>query len=62
MFKGHVPVSKKRKKDIKYAIQMYGYDVWGSSAFSNMDKMKELRTEYMSCTRCDKQIINVKWY
>ena len=62
MFKGHVPVSKKRKEDILYAIQMYGYDVWGHSAFSNMDRMDELRAEYMSCTRCNKQIINVKWH
>ena len=29
----------------EHAISMYGFDVWGTDAASNVDKMKELRLE-----------------
>ena len=51
-FKGHIPCSDKRVKEIEYAIRMFECDAWGSSAFSNMDRIKELRSEKQSCVRC----------
>ena len=42
---------QKKIKENKYAIMMYGYDVWGSSASSNVEKMKELRQENKNLRR-----------
>lgn len=35
----------------EHAIKMYGYDVWGSDAASNVDKMKSLRKEIWNLER-----------
>lgn len=49
---------QKRIKEIDYAILMYGLDVWGSSALSNMDKMAKLRKEKENLIKKSKK----KWY
>lgn len=35
----------KRIKEIDHALMMYGYDCYGSSAFSNIQAMKKLEKE-----------------
>jgi len=44
----------------EHAIQMYGFDVWGSSAGSNVDRMKELRKEIENLKKYGKP--NPKWW
>lgn len=60
LFKGHTLPSKQRKANIEYAYRMFGLDVWGSDAFSNMEKMDELEKEFNSCTRCGTKLTNQK--
>ena len=53
---GHQRVTRKRLKDIKYALKMYGWDAWGQSAFDNIKRMEELRLEAVRCPRCGKKL------
>lgn len=60
LFKGHQEISEERKDEIEYALKMYGWDVWGTDAFSNIQKMKRLKAERDSCTRCKRLFTNAR--
>lgn len=60
IFKNHKPVSRKRKKQLLGTYRDLGLDIIGYSAFSNIQRMKEIKNELERCIRCGWQMMIYK--
>ena len=59
LFKGHIKPTNKRKKEIRGAIYYFELDVYGSSAFGNIESIKQLEKELISCVPCNRYLLKL---